>query len=296
LISVVIPTLNRPDSLPRVIRALGAQSAADRIELIVVADAKNESPVELGELPFAARTLHAGAPGASRARNAGWRAAAHPLVLFLGDDIVPAPDLVERHLALHARHPGDDVGVLGHVRWASELGRDAFMIWLDHGIQFSYATIQGDEAGAGHFYSANVSLRRAMLEQVGGFDAERFPFLYEDIDLGRRLFERGFRLLYDRGAVGEHLHRPDLERWKARMTVQARAERAWIERYPDETPYFKTRFEAALAMRPRRGAFRELLRVIPPGTPALGHRVWRNADVYFRQQLGRPFLDAWNGQ
>jgi hypothetical protein len=77
------------------------------------------------------------------------------------------------------------------------------------------------------------------------------------------------------------------------MVVQAQAERAWIERYPDEQPYFKTRFEAALAMKRRRGAFKELLRVIPRDTPVVGHRIWRNADVYFRQQLGRPFLEEW---
>jgi hypothetical protein len=33
---------------------------------------------------------------------------------------------------------------------------------------------------------------------------------------------------------------------------------------------------------------------VPRQTKGIGHRIWRNADVYFRQQLGRPFLEAWN--
>jgi len=27
--------------------------------------------------------------------------------------------------------------------------------------------------------------------------------------------------------------------------------------------------------------------------PVLGERVWENADIYFRQQLGKPFLESW---
>ena len=257
----MIPTLDRPDSLPRVIDALAGQSFDPaRMELVIVEDAKNETGIDLPALPFDARVLRAEQPGASHARNVGWRAAAHPLVLFLGDDIIPVSQLVAHHVAIHERHPGADVGALGHVRWARELRRDAFMAWLDHGIQFSYPTIRDGEAGPGHFYSSNVSVKRSILEEVGGFDAERFPFLYEDIDLGARLFARGFRLLYDGNAIGEHLHRPDLERWKARMVVQARAEREWARLHPDQTPYFHSRFAAAVEAPPSRGRMRWLLR------------------------------------
>lgn len=293
-ISVVVPTFNRPDSLPRVAAALARQTLeAARMELVVVQDANSQAPVELPELPFGVQVLRAQAPGASHARNSGWRAAAHPHILFLGDDIIPVPDLVARHLAIHEQHPADDVGALGQVRWARELGRTSFMVWLDAGIQFNYPSIRDGRAGAGHLYSSNVSLKRAALEAVGGFDAERFPFLYEDIDLGVRLFERGFTLLYDAEAVGEHLHTPDLARWKERMRIQARAEREWIRAHPDQAPYFHDRFAAALRERPRRGAFRGLLRWVPRTAPVIGHRLWRNADIYYRQQLGRPFLDAW---
>ena len=293
-ISVVIPTFNRPDALPRTLDALARQTLdRDRFEVIVVEDAGNEAP--LPEPPLDVRSLRAEQPGASHARNAGWRAAQHPLVLFLGDDIIASPDLLSRHAALHDQNPANDIGVLGHVSWARELKRSAFMVWLDHGIQFNYPSIRGTGAGPGHLYTANVSLKRAALERVGGFDAERFPFLYEDIDLGVRLFEQGFRLIYDKDAAAEHLHEVTLERWQSRMAIQARAERAWVAYHPDEEPYFYTRFSAALRQPPARGRLgRALLPYVKRSTPLIGERVWKRADLYFRQQLGRPFVDAWD--
>jgi GT2 family glycosyltransferase len=294
-LSVVIPTFNRPDALPRTVAALAAQTLDPaEIELIVVEDAKNTAPVELGTQPFDVRVLRGDVPGASSARNVGWQAARNPVVLFLGDDIVPARDMLARHSELHDRHPADDVGVLGHVRWARSLKRTSFMLWLDRGIQFDYPSISGREAGPGHFYTANVSVKRAALERVDGFDAETFPFGYEDIDLGLRLFAAGFRLVYERAARAEHYHQPDLEAWKRRMVTQAQAERAWIERYPGERPYFRDLFADAVRrpeLRGRRGQM--LMRIVPRWMPGVGKSVWENADLYFMQQLGRPFMEAW---
>jgi GT2 family glycosyltransferase len=292
-ISVVIPTLNRADALPRTLDALARQTFSG-FEVIVAEDAKNEQPVADAN-GIELRVLRAQQPGASHARNAGWRAARHPVVLFLGDDIIPSHDLLARHAALHEQNPADDVGVLGRVEWARELKRTAFMVWLDHGIQFNYPSIHGTEAGPGHLYTANVSLRKAALERVGGFDAERYPFLYEDIDLGVRLFEHGFRLIYDRDATAEHLHEVTLERWQSRMAMQARAERAWIRNHPGEEPYFYTRFREALRHPPARGRLgRALLPHVSRETPLIGERVWKRADLHFRQELGRPFVDAWD--
>jgi GT2 family glycosyltransferase len=297
-LSVVIPTFNRPDALPRTLAALAQQTLEPyRYEVVIVEDAKNEAPLPDPPATLHVRTLRAERPGASDARNAGWRAAMHPVALFLGDDIVPAPDMLARHLAHHEGNPRDDVGVLGHVAWARELKRTAFMAWLDNGIQFDYPSIRGTEAGPGHFYTANISVKRTALERVNGFDAETFPFGYEDIDLGLRLFEDGFRLIYDARARAEHLHEPDIERWKARMRTQAAAERAWVRRYPDEQAYFHARFSAALRLGTRRGRLgRALLPYVPRSAPFIGERVWENADVYFRQQLGRAFLAAWEDQ
>jgi GT2 family glycosyltransferase len=302
-LSVVIPTYRRHDALRRTVAALEDQTVSpDRFELIVVDDPNDDDPAAVGaalaspDRPFSVRQLHREVAGVAAARNVGWRAATAPLVLFLGDDILASRDLIAEHLAWHTRQPEPEVAVLGNVRWADELPRTPLMLWLDDGIQFDYGWLEHKPAGWGHFYTANVSIKRMMLERTGGFDQERFPFGYEDTDLGYRLAEAGLRLLYNRSARAEHLHQPTLEEWAGRMQSIARAERTWIDLHPDMEPYFERLFRDALELPPARGRMATALALrIPRWVPRLGPSVWWHLDVYFRQQLAPHFLGAWDG-
>ena len=63
-----------------------------------------------------------GVRGAGPARNTGLAAAAVDIVLFLGDDTRPAqPDLLRRHVELHAALRAGAYAVLGRVGSAPEL-------------------------------------------------------------------------------------------------------------------------------------------------------------------------------
>jgi GT2 family glycosyltransferase len=299
-ISVVIPTYRRPDALGRTVDALERQTVGgDAFEVIVVDDSVDDDPEAVADAlaveqrRLRIRHLHREARGVSAARNAGWRAAEAPLVMFLGDDILASPRLLEEHLEWHARRGGDDVGVLGHVRWASEIETTSFMRWLERGYQFDYGTIRGDQASWVNFYTANISLPRALIEEVGGFDEERFPFLYEDLDLGYRLDQRGFRLLYNRRAEAEHLHPTTVDEWRGRMAATAAAERRWVSHHPEMPAYFHDRFAEAMRMPASDGRAARLLRWISPGVPGIGPPVWRRADAYYRQQLAPAFLEQW---
>src|SRR5205085_1515401 len=128
-----------------------------------------------------------------------------------------------------------------------------FMRWLELGIQFDYGTIRTAEVEWQRFYSCNVSVKRAMLEQVGGFNAQDFPFGYEDLELARRMADHGFRLLYNDAALGEHLKTETIESWRRNLKRIAIAERRFTELYPEERPYFYERFRAAAETPPARG-------------------------------------------
>lgn len=296
-LSVVIPTLNRHDVLPRTLSGLARQApGGPSFEVLVVADAAEPNPDRVRAAVASAsgaRVLQAARPGASAARNLGWREAHSELVLFLGDDIVPNERLLANHADWHGRDPEPTVGVLGHVRWARELKVTPFMRWLEHGFQFDYPNIVGEDAGWGRFYTANVSVKRSMLERVGGFDEERLPFLYEDLDIGKRMSEHGFRLLYNREAVGEHLHAVEIESWRDRARQIARAEHAFVRLHPEVPPFFLRSFTEAERAPRASGRGRHLLRTIRPTTPWIGPRAWRSADFYFRQALAPDFLSAW---
>lgn len=299
-LSIVIPTYRRRDALPRTLEALERQTASpDRFETIVVDDPVDDDSAAVAALieperrPFRVRHLHRDGRGVSAARNAGWRAAEADLVMFIGDDILLSPDAVEQHLRWHERNPEEEAGVLGRVEWAGELRVTPFMRWLERGIQFDYLSLAGDEAPWTHFYTANISLKRVMLERIGGFDEERFPFLYEDLDVGRRLAAEGFRLLYNRDALGEHLHPTGVDEWRRRMAATAPAERRWVEAYPDMPAWFHDIFEAAARRRRVPAPIGRAAALVPSGTPLIGPRAGAVADLHFRQQLAPAFLDAW---
>jgi GT2 family glycosyltransferase len=295
-LSVVIPTTGSSDHLAQVLAGLERQDVApEAFDVVVARDvAASGSPIDpIGVRALSIHQVAGTVPGASGTRNAGWRAAKAPLVLFLDDDIRPTRRLIAEHLAWHVRHPAPEVAVLGRVRWASELSVTPFMRWLDDGIQFDYGTIRGTEAGWTRLYSCNVSLKRSMLESVGGFDEEAFPFGYEDLDLGRRLDGQGLRLLYNRSAVGEHMRADSEEAWLRRVPRIAAAERRFVERYPDFRPYFYDLFRSAAEAPAPRGRAARLVRFVPKQVPWLGPVVWRGYDAVLRRAFAPAFLRAW---
>lgn len=298
-IAVVIPTLARYALLARVFARLEGQTAlaGGAFEVIVAADAA-EADLErvahaVGARPFPVRIVQASHPGVSAARNRGWRCARAPVILFVGDDMLPCRALVGRHIAFHRHQPQQAIGMLGHVRWARELRITAFMRWLEHGMQFDYPALRRTGSAWWHFYAANASVKRGLLERVGGYD-EAFQFGYEELDLALRMSEYGFELRYEPHAVVEHLHATSIESWQRRMRTVASAERQFVAKHASMEPYFYPMFVAATSLPPARGRAARLAGVVPRHVPVIGPRVWGSADAYYRQQLASAFLEAWN--
>lgn len=297
-LSIVIPTLVRTGSIRAVLGQLTRQDhPLDEVEVLVALDAQAPRSWSISETDVGGLTvsiLRAKRDGASAARNTGWRAASSPLVLFLDDDIVPVPSLVSEHVNWHQRHPEPEIGVLGLVKWSPQVRVTPFMRWLEMGIQFDYGRIGGTAVGWQQFYSCNVSVKREMLEWADGFDEQRFPYGYEDLELARRLSERGFELLFNPAALGEHLKTETLEGWRRNLRRIARAERRFTQLYPEERPYFHELFQSAASAPPARGRAAKLARYLNPSVPWLGPRVWRSYDMVCRQQLAPEFLREWD--
>jgi GT2 family glycosyltransferase len=297
-LSIVIPSFGGYDKLARALDGYERQDVpAAAFEVLVAVDRGDPDPAAaeaaIGRRPYPVSVVRADVRGASANRNAGWRAASAPLVLFADNDIVPEPRLVPEHLAWHDGHADETVAVLGHVRWADEVEVTAFMRWLDDGIQFDYPSIQGTEAGWGRFYSANVSLKRSFVERVGGFDETHFPYGYEDLDFGYRADELGMTLLYNRLAEAQHLQAYDVAFYEQRVRRIAFAEREFVRLHPDVPPFFFNLYSAAAEGKPASGRGRGLIGWLPRGFPVLGERAWTSADLYYRQRLAPHFLAAW---
>lgn len=91
--TVVIPTRDRPESLARCLASLARQRDAGAFEAIVVDDGSRDRDAvaqAVAECSFARLLrLDGGGPGA--ARNAGARAARHPVICMLDDDCEASP-------------------------------------------------------------------------------------------------------------------------------------------------------------------------------------------------------------
>lgn len=290
-LSVVIPTRGRPDRLRLTLAALAAQTAQGFETIVVVDGTDQDAP----ELP-GARVLQQEHAGPGVARNLGVGASERALVLFLGDDMIPRPELVARHLALHRSHPEPTAAVLGRIVWHPSVPRDRLHRWLDWSCAlFDYRLLEEEaarEAGWERFYSSNVSLKRELYVATGGFDPD-FGFDYEDLDYGWRLGQAGMRLLYERGAVAEHLHVYDWPSLERRYASHAVGERLMAEKHAWFHPWFKGQIDTACSQpRPSR-LWPLVVDRIPRRAGRLRRGAERRADRHYLQRLAPSFRAAW---
>ena len=189
MVSVVIPTHNRPERLARALAALDGQGA---LEVIVVDDGSSP-PARVPDGVGVVR--HSVGRGPAAARNAGWRAARGEYVAFTDDDCEPRPGW----LAALAAAAAPDAIVQGRIE-PDPSERAA------HPGAFTRTLSQ---TAASPFHpTANILYPRSLLERFGGFD-ESYPFAAgEDTDLGCAAVAHGARVVYADDALVYHAVHP----------------------------------------------------------------------------------------
>jgi GT2 family glycosyltransferase len=239
--SVVVPTFNRAGLLQKVLEALRRQVPDDlSFELVVVDDGSSDGTSEVIDAfettRFTLVALRQENAGPAMARNHGLAAAIGRYVLFTGDDIEPAPDLLAQHLEAHRTLPDDRWAVLGRVSWAPELQLTSTMQHVD-GVgaqQFSYHFMEdGAEYDFRHFYTANVSTSRRLLEQeFGGFSSDFSAAAFEDAEFALRLSRRGMRIIYHAAAQAYHHHPYDARAFFKRQEACGRMAAVFVRKWP----------------------------------------------------------------
>jgi GT2 family glycosyltransferase len=209
-ISVVIPTYNRLGVLVRCLRALEEQTLnRARYEIIVVDDGSTDGTAAALAGRLGVRCIHQPRRvGLAAARNVGIRAAVGRYVLFLGDDVIARPHLLEQHLAAHGRAPGEHIAVLGDAPWSAVEPLSPLTRYLTEGgaVQQLRAPAIADpeDVPFGCFDTCNLSLSRDFLLRHGLFDEEFRHADGADTELAYRLRRHGMRIVFRKEIAADH--------------------------------------------------------------------------------------------
>ena len=202
VVSVVVPTCNRPDLLARCLDALIEQDVrCGTWEIVVTDDARSDATrcqVErLARVVCRDRLVIRyvrpfSSTGPAAARNAGWRAARGEIIAFTDDDCVPQPGWLSH---------GIDTMASGYALAGGRVDVPPVANPTDY--ERNAALLGGSE-----LVTANCFMRRSVLETLGGFD-ERFTVAWrEDSDLLFRSLDAGLPIGSAPEAVVQHPIRP----------------------------------------------------------------------------------------
>ncbi len=221
-LSVLIPTFSRPQGVSRCVEALAHQlGGAASVEILVGIDGPDRGEHDALARVSSGLDLHISEgphSGPAATRNRLIAQARGRTLLLLNDDVVPAPDLLERHLCAQRalQREGRGAMVLGSAPFS--IGPDDRLfdrLVRETSMVFFYNRMNGRDPdkdwGFRHAWTLNLSVPAELVRDVGGFCGSLPGAAYEDIELAWRLRERsGAPVLYrpEASAIHEHWYEP----------------------------------------------------------------------------------------
>jgi GT2 family glycosyltransferase len=129
--------------------------------------------------------------------NRGLLEASHPIVLFVDDDVIPHPGLVEAHVS--ALEKTGAALVAGRVIQPWQEGQGSLN---EHCFHFASSR----PAWISDFMGGNFSVRRDIALQLGGFDEQFVRVAYNfESEFAYRLCRSGYQIYYEPAALIDHL-------------------------------------------------------------------------------------------
>jgi len=203
MISLIIPVYNASATLKLCLDAV-VTSDYSSYECIVVDDGSNDDSETIArELPVQVLELPEGPFGPAYARNRGAEVARGKILFFVDADVVLAPGVIRRVAKIFQEQP-NLAAVFGSY---DAYPRDKGVISQYRNLLHHFVHQNGDPE-ASTFWAGCGAIRRSAFEQIDGFDEKRFRrSSIEDIELGYRLRQCGYRILLDKTLQGTHLKR-----------------------------------------------------------------------------------------
>jgi GT2 family glycosyltransferase len=197
VVTVIIPTHNRPETLYRLLVSLGQiRFPGDKLHVCVVGGAEDAGR---GVVRAFAANAHwaieyhvvpeSELGSASFKRNLGAFSAKGSILAFTDDDCVVDPDWIAQAVPLFRESR------VGAVEGRVEIDKPARPT-------FTYRSSQR-LSHPGGYQTCNMLYRKSVFVECGGFDLH-FPYYLEDTDLAYTVLERGYEILFAPLAVVRH--------------------------------------------------------------------------------------------
>ena len=224
-VSVIVPYCDAPRALDLTLAALEGQTYPRGLFEVVIVDDGSRAPLEPPRSSLlevrVVRQEDRGF-GLARARNTGSRAAAHDLLLFLDQDMLPESGWLAAHARWH--HAAGDLLTLGLRAYVAVDGVDAETIrgrpgalkdlfadrpadpesWVeDHLVRTRELTSRDDDPFR-VMVGANFGIGRTFFDLVGGFDESFTRWGLEDTEFAWRAGTRGGVMVPVRDAFAWH--------------------------------------------------------------------------------------------
>ena len=223
-VSVIVPCFEAPEALALTLAGLERQDYPRELFEVVIVDDGSCPPLSVPSptpLDVTVVRQEGRGFGLARARNAGARAAAGDVLVFLDGDVIAETGLLTAHARWH--HVVSDALTLGFCAYVSMQDIDAAEVrrrpaslaelfadrpsdppWLErHMARTGDLTSRHDDlfrAVTGH----NFAISKTLFEEAGGFDESFVRYGGEDTEFGYRVWCRGGLLVPVRDAFGWH--------------------------------------------------------------------------------------------
>jgi hypothetical protein len=269
-VSVIVPVRDGATSIARLLDALARQTGP-AYEVIVVDNASTDETAAIARShPVGARVVDEARTGSYAARNAGLSVARAPVLAFTDADCTPELTWLVAGLTALDETRADLVG--GAIR---SVASDRPTVWerYDRAV---YLRQQHFVEDMGWAATANLFVRRSVVDAVGGFDASMPSG--GDREFCVRAGRAGFRIVYAADATVWHRPRTSMRQtWQLNSRLGAGmavlGERGEIPPWWRDAGHWM-KLDWAIALISLDGPPLRRRQVLPVHTVAMGARLW----------------------
>ncbi|NHC38012.1 glycosyltransferase [Scytonema millei] len=200
-VSVIIPVYNGGENFRRCLSAL-ANTTPSPFEIIVAADGDTDGSWLIAR-EFGTQVVRTNTrSGPAVARNLGACFAQGEILFFVDADVVVRPDAISQVVSTFKREP-DLAALIGSYDDAP----DATNFLSQYRNLLHHYVHQSGCEEASTFWGACGAIRREVFLEVEGFDDSYRQASIEDIELGYRLKQAGYKIRLNKALQVKHLKR-----------------------------------------------------------------------------------------